>query len=238
MLSTLLSYLTLETSFRKPQTRTTYSTLSSFITSRNSRFGFPFLRVRLLILCSALTTVLRRKREEYGFYPHSGITINCFAGVEDGEVDNMYFGDETGFVYQADTGNNDGGLPIDRFVTRVFGGRQGSGKYVSSGFPHRKQFANAETFINPSGTGVDVVPSYALNLLNYSDVRTSGNYTNLDTETIDDWTGTGVKRKRIPFFGTSGYSLAFKLRHYAVGENITLFPSELNYKWKKKNLID
>ena len=180
----------------------------------------------------------KKETGRYGFYPHSGITINCFAGIEDGEVDNMYFGDETGFVYQADTGNNDGGLPIDRFVTRVFGGRQGSGKYVSSGFPHRKQFANAETFINPSGTGVDVVPSYALNLLNYSDVRTSGNYTDLDTETIDNWTGTGVKRKRIPFFGTSGYSLAFKLRHYAVDENITLFPSELNYKWKKKNLID
>ena len=180
----------------------------------------------------------KKETGRYGFYPQSGITVNCFAGVADGEVDDMYFGDETGFVYHADTGNNDGGLPIDRYTVKVFGGRLGSGEKTSSGVRYRKQFLNAETFIDPSGTGVDVVPYYAVNLLDYSDVMTSGNYTALDTETVDDWTGTGVKRKRIPFFGLSGYSLALKLRHYAVDENITLFPSELNYKWKKKNLID
>ena len=48
-----------------------------------------------------------------------------------------------------------------------------------AGSPQKEIRKRWRHLLTPSGTGVDVVPSYALNLLNYSDVRTSGNYTNL-----------------------------------------------------------
>jgi len=175
----------------------------------------------------------------YGFYPMGGIVPNVFGGVEDGEVVNMYYGDEVGFVYQMDTGDNDDTVPIERFVTFIIHGNQTEQKDVKAIGRHvyRKQYINAETFIEPSGTSVSVTPSYALDLMSDSEIRSSGNYTALTSEDVTNWSGSGVLRKRIPFLGVSGGTLALKFTHDALAENITIYPSEVNYKWKKKTIV-
>lgn len=184
----------------------------------------------------ALDYRFKAETGRYAFYPMSGFTMNVLGGVESGEVVDPYFGDETGFVYQFDTGNDNGGLAIEKYLVSVFSGNDAENK-VSGRHVYRKQFLNAEAFILPSGTSVQVTPSYAIDLLNSAQIRTSGNYTDLSVETVTDWDGTGVLQKRVPFFGLSGRTLALKWTHEAVDENITIYPSEVNYKFKKKNVI-
>ncbi|MFC1567319.1 hypothetical protein ACFL3R_00595 [Thermodesulfobacteriota bacterium] len=174
--------------------------------------------------------------ERYSFYPMSGITVNVFGGVEDGEVVNMHFGDEVGYVYQMDTGNNDDNDTIERFATFMVSGNQPDQQVVDR-HVYRKQFINTEMFILPSGTSVSVTPSYAVDLMDDAQIRTSGNYTSINSENVTNWDGTGVLRKRIPFLGLSGNTLALKFTHNALDENITIYPSEINYKWKKKTVI-
>ncbi len=184
----------------------------------------------------ALDYRFKKETERYSFYPMSGFTMNVIGGVENGEVVDPYFGDETGFVYQFDTGNDNGGLAIEKYIVNVFSGNDIENK-VSGRQMYRKQFINTEAFILPSGSSVQVTPSYALDLLDDAQIRTSGNYTDLSIETVTGWDGTGVLRKRVPLLGLSGYTLALKWTHEAVDENITLYPSEMNYKWKKKTII-
>ncbi len=174
----------------------------------------------------------------YSFYPLGNLVINCFGGVEDGEVVNIYYGDNTGFVRQLDTGNDDDGSAIERFFVNVVSGNKVEGQYpVVDKHVYRKQFLNSETFFLSEQAALTMTPYYALDLMNSAQIRTSGNYTALDAETVSGWNGTGVKQKRVPLIGLSGNTLALKWNHSAVDENFTLYPSEVNYKWKKKNMI-
>jgi len=176
----------------------------------------------------------------YGFYPMSGLTANVFGGIENGEVIDIYYGDETGFVRQLDTGDNDDGDTIERFATFVVSGNElatttkdrAIGRHI-----YRKSFLNNEAFMSASASSLSMVPYYAVDLMDYSQVRTSGNFTALDAETVTGWSGTGVKQKRILFPGVTGNTLALKWYHNTVAQNFTIYPGEINFKYRKKNLI-
>jgi len=184
----------------------------------------------------ALDYRFKEQTGRYAFYPMGGLTINCFGGVENGEVVDMYYGDETGFVHQLDTGNDDNGSAITRYFVNMVSGN--SPKHEVFGrHEYRKHFINSETFAVSEQSSLSMTPSYALDLMDDAQVRTSGNYTSLDAETITGWDGTGVKQKRIPFFGLSGNTLALKWEQAAVNQNFTFYPSGISYVFKSKNRI-
>ena len=171
----------------------------------------------------------------YSVFPMGEIVANVFGGVEDGVNNNIYYGDNTGYVRQLDTGNNDDGAAIERYITKVFAGNvpeQGALGYEA----RRKQFLNSETFIKAKEATLTMKPYYALNVLDAEQARDI-TYTALDTEDQTGWFGTGVKRQRVPFFGLNGETLALKWVHEKVNENFIFYPSELNFNWKSKNLI-
>ncbi len=172
----------------------------------------------------------------YAFYPMGGLIANVINGVADGDTVDIYYGDETGFVRQIDTGNNDDGGAITRYFVNVI-----SGNDIKEGIldrhEYRKGFLNTEAFALPEQSTLVMVPSYALDLMNDVQIRTGGNYTNLSSETVTGWDGTGVKHKRVPLRGLAGNTLALKWTHATVNENFTFYPSTLQYKFKSKNLI-
>jgi hypothetical protein len=173
----------------------------------------------------------------YSFFPMYGLEITSFAGVEDGSIQNIYAGFEDGWVRQLDTGNDDDGAAIDRyFVTLTSGNKIGSTQEYSilNKQETRKQFHAVETFIKPDGT-LSMTPSYAVDLLDDTQIRTSGNYTSLTAETVSSWKGTGTKKKRIRLFGVSGKTLAMKWRHNTLAQNFTFYPSEVHYEEKSNN---
>ena len=178
----------------------------------------------------------KRETGRYAFYPMADLTVNVFGSVENGSVEDIYYGDETGYVRQLDTGDNDNGSEIERFATYMISGNDYEAKSYGR-HVYRKQFDDIEAFLTPTETTLRVTPYYALNLMDYTQVRTSGNYTALDTEVVTGWEGTGVKHKRIPLHGISGNTFALKLYHNQIGENFVVYPSEVNFRFKKKNLI-
>jgi len=168
---------------------------------------------------------------EFAFYPMSGITVNVFGGLQNGEVTDLYYGDETGLTYQLDVGDNDNGSAIERYATYLIAG----GDQV-----YRKQFLNSETFILPTAATLKMTPYYATDLLDSEQIRSSGNYTTLgENDIISNWSGNGTRFKRIPFLGhgVPGKTLALKWYHNRVAENFVIYPSEIKIKVKSKNII-
>ncbi len=176
--------------------------------------------------------------QRYSFYPMYGMELTCINGIENGEVLDIYAGDESGFVQQLDTGNDDNGVAIDRHFVNVFAGNNAEQGLVT-GHEMRKQFLSSETFINPEQTTLTMTPYYTVDLFDDTQVRTSGNYTALDAELVtgSTWAGTGTKRKSIPFFGLNSKSLALKWRHNTLDQNFTFYPSILHFVWKSKTEI-
>jgi hypothetical protein len=176
----------------------------------------------------------------YSFYPMYNLAVNCFGGVEDGSVMNLYYGDETGYVHQLDIGDNDNGSAIARYFVTVASGNKTTwdeSTSVYNGHEHRKQFQKSETHIYSQESALSMTPSYALNLMNDAQIRTLGNYTDLTAETVTGWSGTGIKRKRLRFWGLSGKTLALKWTHSTVAQNFIFYPSEIHYDWKSANEI-
>lgn len=170
----------------------------------------------------------KRETQRYAFFPMSGLPVNVFGGIENGEVNDVYYGDETGYIFQLDTGNNDEGSSIERWVTYPV---------IGKSHVHRKQFLSGDMLIEPSGAALTMTPYYAVDLRNGEQARTAGNFTALDAETVSGWDGTGVKRKRIPLPGITGSTLLLKWHHNRISENFTINPSEVNVKYKKKNVF-
>lgn len=171
--------------------------------------------------------------QRYSFYPMYGMELTCINGIENGEVLDLYAGDESGFVHQLDIGNDDNGIAIDRYFVNSFAGND---QEINIGHTMRKQFISSETFISPEQTALSMSLSYAVDLFNNTEIRTSGNYTALDTEIVtgSTWAGTGTKRKNVPFLGLSAKSLSLKWRHNTVGQNFIFLPSTLYFMWKSK----
>jgi hypothetical protein len=181
----------------------------------------------------------KRETGQYAFYPMADLAINCFGGVENGEVDDIYYGDETGYVHKLDVGNDDNGTAIDRFFVQLISGNTDK---INTRHINRKQFMNMETFIDPMDGTARLNSYYATDLFDSSEVRTSGNYNDLSTETVrttdtGGWTGTGVKHKRILLPGINGNTLAVKWRSNNTEQNFTFYPSTVEYRMKSKNLI-
>ena len=172
---------------------------------------------------------------KFAVYPMGNIVSNVFGSIENGATDDMYFGDQTGYVHQLDVGNNDDGSAIERYFTKVFAGNVPEQGVV--GFENRrKQFLNSETFIKAEESTLTMTPYYALNVLDDGQARDIS-YTALESQDITGWFGSGVKRQRVPLFGVNGNTIAIKWVHNAVDENFIFYPSELMFQWKTKNLI-
>ena len=162
------------------------------------------------------------------------IAANVFGGIENGVNQDLYYGDKTGFVRQLDVGNNDDGDAIERYFTKVFSGNVPP---EALGYEtRRKTFINSETYIKASESTLSMKASYLVDTLDDTQVR-DGSYTALSTEDITTWYGTGTKRQRVTLPGISGYTLALKWLHETINENFIFYPSEVNFAWKKKNLI-
>ena len=186
-------------------------------------------------LVFALDYRFKEVTKRYSFFPMGSLAANCLGGIESGTVLDLYMGDETGFVHQLDTGNDDNGVAITRyFVTSAAGNVLSDTNPITTGHEMRKQFQKSETHILSEQAALTMTPSYALNLMNDAQVRTSGNYTNLTAEVVtgSTWAGTGVKRKRLRFWGLNGKVLALKWTHAALAQNFTFYPSELHFDWK------
>jgi len=194
----------------------------------------PKTATTYLVFC--LDYKFKEQTERYSFFPMVyAEELSCLAGVEDGEVQNMYAGCEDGWVRRLDVGNDDDGSAIDRYWVNVFAGNDAQ-QGMTSGHNNRKQFQYSDTFITPDGT-LTMTPYYALDLLDNTQVRTSGNYTALTAETVSSWSGTGTKNKRVRFFGLSGHTLALKWRHNTIAQNFTFSPSALAFDWKSGTRI-
>ena len=178
----------------------------------------------------------KQQTGRFSFYPMYNMELTCINGIENGEVLDIYAGDESGYVQQLDTGNDDNGSAIERYFVNVFVGNDAE-RGIIAGQEMRKQFQNSETFILSEQASLSMTPYYALNIFNPGQVRTSGNYTALTAETVTGWTGTGTKRKRVPLLGLSGKSIALKWRHNAIAQNFTFYPSILHFDWKGKGEI-
>jgi len=188
----------------------------------------------------ALDYRFKKETTRYAFYPMSyAFQIICLNGVENGEVLDMYCGDETGYVRKLDAGNDDDGSAIERYMVFPFSGNDPANG-VTSAHELRKQWQYSETFILPSAVTLGMTPSYAVNLMNDSQVRTSGNYIALPAENAVDatWQGTGIKAKRTPrLFGVNGNTLMLKWLHQTVAQNFTFYPSTMHYSMKSSNRI-
>ncbi len=172
----------------------------------------------------------------YAFYPLYNMELTCINGIENGEVLDIYAGDESGYVQQLDTGNDDNGTAIERYAVYPFSGNDPENG-VFDRHETRKQFHSAETYIKPSAATLTIETSYAADIYDDVQVRTSGNYTALDTETVSSWNGTGTKNKSIRLFGLNGSTLAMKFRHNTVAENFTIYPGVLHYENKTRARI-
>ena len=182
-----------------------------------------------------LSYKFKEKTSIYSFYPMGEIDANVFGGVENGVYDDVYFGDNTGFVKQLDTGNNDDGGAIERYFTKVF-----AGNYPENGAlgyeTRRKNFKNSETFIKSSEATLTMEPSYLYNTFDSEQVR-DASYTALNTQNVINWDGLGAQHSRVPLFGVSGKAIALKWLHETINENFIFYPSKVNFSWKKEIII-
>lgn len=173
----------------------------------------------------------------YAFFPLSGIVANCFGGVANGATTDMFAGDETGFVRQLDTGTSDDGVAISSHFTISI-----SGNYANSAsggeltfHERRKEFNHIEAFIQPTQATLTMTPSYALDLMDDTSVRT-GTYTSMGVENVvGTWAGSGVLSERVRFYGVAGRTLALKWTHSTLGEGYIVHPSNVN--WTPKTTV-
>lgn len=169
----------------------------------------------------------------YSFFPMSNIVAPCFGGVENGATSDVYYGDETGFVRKLDEGLVDDGAAIDSyFVTTVSGNSTKDGEITFH--ERRKQFNHIEAFFKPYETALTMTPSYAVDLMDDEEVRDSNNYTDLSSEDVSAWSGTGTKFKRIKLYGVAGRTLSLKWAHSTINENFTCYPSNVSFTPKSK----
>ena len=166
----------------------------------------------------------------YSFYPMSGLTVSCLGGVLDGETTDIYYGDETGYVYQLDIGENDNASAIDRYFTKVFAGNT---EKINVAQVYRKHFKSIDNIIVPTESTLTMTPYYAIDIMDDAQVR-DGTYTALSSETVSSWAGTGSKRKRIGLFGLSGKTLAFKWRHNTVAQNFAFYQGNVDFDIKSR----
>ena len=177
----------------------------------------------------------------YSFYPMSGLTVNCFGGVQDGSTTDIYYGDRTGYVYHLDTGNNDNGSAITRYFTHCISGNaltDPNNNAITNVHNYRKNFIYSDTYIKPTETVLAMTPSYALDIMDDAQVRTSGNYTALSAETVSGWTGTGIKTKRFRFYGLNGRTMCLKWTHNTVNQNFVFYPSNIYFTAKSRVIIE
>ncbi|MCP4262823.1 MAG: hypothetical protein GY774_35740 [Planctomycetes bacterium] len=172
----------------------------------------------------------------YSFYPMSGMVANCFGGVEDGALTNIYYGDETGFVRQIDVGANDDGAAITSYSVSMHHGNNPSDGVLDR-HEYRKQWQYLDTYIKPTEAALSMVPYYATDIMDDAQIRTAGNYAALSTETVSGWTGTGLKQKRIRLYGVSSKAIALKWYHSTVAQNYIINSSMVDYQWKAKTAI-
>ena len=172
----------------------------------------------------------------YSFYPQAGLTVSCLGGVENGQLVDMYYGDETGLVYKMDTNNNDSGTAITSYTTNVFSGNNTeTGELLMHEM--RKQFFRTHAFIKPLTPELTMTPYYALDLFDSSSVRDSSNYTALDSEVISSWQGTGVKHSKPSLFGVAGNTVALKWYHNTRIQDYVIYPSSVDYEYKSETDI-
>jgi len=170
----------------------------------------------------------------YAVYPLADITAACLGGRESGTVMDLYFGDHSGFVRKLFDGtNNDDSLNITSHFTKCFDGRRHTPMESADITKYRKHWRNMEGFCEYS-SACTLKPYYALDLMDDTQIRASGNYTALDTEDLTTWKGTGTVHKRIGFNGLSGRTLAIKMIHDNVDETFVWHPGEINYSVKSK----
>lgn len=179
----------------------------------------------------------KREMERYAFYPMANLDVVCWGAVENGEVDDIYFGDETGYVRQFDTGNNDDGIAIESYFTQVISGNDPK-EGILDKQEIRKQFQYSDTYIRPISNSLSMTPYYAVDLMDDEQIRTSANYTSLGEETVNSWKGTGVLNKRNRFYGVSGKTLSLKWYHNTVSQDYIFQPSLMDYQWKSKTTIE
>lgn len=171
-----------------------------------------------------------RETGRYAVFPISGLNITDLTGIANGAIDDLYGAFQDGFARHIDVDgcNDDSGAAITRYFTQVIAGA-GKGEGVTE---YRKQFHKLNTYIKPTKSTLTMTPSYAVDLMD-DQIRT-GTYTNLSSETVNGWPGTGVKRKDIRLFGIGGKSLALKWSHETVAENFVMQPSSVEYEMKQK----
>lgn len=182
--------------------------------------------------------------ERFSVYPMYNITATCFIGEENGSVVDMYIGDTSGWVSQLDASSyDDNGSAISKYFVKMV-----SGNIISddeddtdlSVHHYRKDFIHNDAYIEVDTSGgasaLSMVFSYAMDLFDDAQIRSSGNYTTLSTEAVAGWGGTGVKNKRLPL-QLSGNTLSLKIANNTVAQNFIIHPSEITYKMKSKNKI-
>lgn len=175
----------------------------------------------------------------YAVYPMGNLVVNSFGGMLDGSLTNLYYGDRTGYVHQLDTGENDNGSAISRYFTFCFSGNQmDEDNSIKNGHDYRKNFSYSDTYIKPTAATLNLTPSYALDLFDDTQARASGNYTDLSAETVNAWTGTGVKNKRLKLWGINGKTLLVKWTHNTLGQNFVFYPSTMYYTFKSKYIVE
>ena len=177
--------------------------------------------------------------KRYAFFPMSGFTVNCFGGVEDGSVVNIYYGDRTGYVHQLELGNDINGAAVDRFFVKFFAGNDAEQK-IFNGHDFRKQFYYSDTLIRSEETALTMTPYYARNLFDGEQIRDSDNYTSLGAKVVTGWSGTGTSTKKLRFGvnGLDGRTLSLKWRHNTVGQNFVFAPSNVYFDFKSNIIVE
>jgi hypothetical protein len=158
----------------------------------------------------------------YSFFPMAGLTPIYLGGFENGTRVDPYAGCEDGFIRQLDTGTNDTSTAIDAHAT------------WSIGAPDRNVQAGYVNLSIKYASACSMTLGYAYGLNDWADIRTAGNFTNLDAQDLSDetWTNTGVvgKKRFSDMAYQSGRSFAFKIRHNTASQTFEIRGSTIMYR--------
>jgi hypothetical protein len=188
-----------------------------------------------------LDYTFKDQTKRHSFYPMGNLVVNCFGGVQNGSTTDIYYGDRTGYVYQLDTGENDNGSAITRYFTYCISGnaiKDANDNMITNVHNYRKNYIYMDTYIKPTESALSMTPSYALDIMDDAQVRTSGNYTDLTAETVSGWTGTGIKNKRYRFWGLNGKTMCLKWTHSTVAQNFVFYPSNIYFTAKSRVIVE
>ncbi len=133
-----------------------------------------------------------RDTGRYSVFPMSNLNITDLAGVANGSVDDLYGAFQDGIARCLDVSgcNDDSGTAIPRYFTIVIAGESTEDSVTVSTMEYRKQFHKLNTYIKPTAATLTMTPSYAVDLMDDGQIRT-GTFTNLSSETVSSWPGTG-----------------------------------------------